>query len=58
MSPPEVADVKRYTPVHSDAVTSVTVAGDVSYITGSADQVMYNDCGFLCCEAHLFVVLR
>ena len=37
----EIADVKRYTPVHSDAVTSVTVAGDVSYITGSADQVSF-----------------
>ena len=40
VSSPEVSDVKRYTPVHSDAVTSVTVAGDVSYITGSADQVI------------------
>ncbi|XP_071802369.1 WD repeat-containing protein 31-like [Asterias amurensis] len=40
VSSPEVSDVKRYTPVHSDAVTSVTVAGDVSYITGSADQSM------------------
>ncbi|XP_038046246.1 WD repeat-containing protein 31-like [Patiria miniata] len=36
----EIADVKRYTPVHTDAVTSVTIAGDVSYITGSADQSM------------------